>query len=184
MTGYALQPAYALHTRRYRESSLIVDFLTRDHGRIAALAKGASGGRQPRQHLLQPFLPLLIAWRGRGELPTLTAVEAAAQGAMPRGKILYCGLYVNELVLKLTARRDPHSELFPAYTTCMTELLESASDTASLEPVLRRFELRLLEELGVGMSLSLDQDGRPLEPARYYRCLLYTSDAADDLYTV
>lgn len=169
MDAAALQPAYALHSRRYRESSLIVDFLTRDHGRVAALAKGAIGGKQSRQQMLQPFSPLLIAWRGRGELPTLTALEPATKLVHPQGISLYCGLYVNELVLKLTERSDPHSELFPDYAMCMSELLQAPPSNEQLEPILRRFEVRLLDELGLGMALTTDRQGQPIEPAAYYR---------------
>ncbi len=173
-----LQPAYALHSRRYRESSLIVEFLTRDHGRVAALAKGAVGGKQPQQHLLQPFSPLLIDWRGRGDLPTLTTLEPAAPTVQAQGNTLYCGLYVNELVLKLTERRDPHSRLFAAYATCMTELIQADPDTPALEPVLRRFEVRLLHELGLGLQLGTDQQGQPLLPEQTYRYEVHAGPVA------
>jgi len=164
----SLQPAYALHSRRYRESSLIVEFLTRDHGRLALLAKGAIGGKASRQHLLQPFTPLLIAWRGRGDLPTLVSLEPATSAGKPGGHALYCGLYVNELLLKLTERAEPHSQLFPAYAACMQDLLEAQNDQASLEQALRRFELGLLDELGLGMQLVQDQEGMPIIPLGHY----------------
>lgn len=169
MTNTALQPAYVLHSRRFRESSLIVEFLTRDHGRLAALAKGAIRGKAPRQPLLQPFLPLLIDWRGRGELPLLVALEPAAGITQATGLRLYCGLYVNELVLNLTERRDPHSELFSAYALCMTELLQAGEQNASLEPILRRFEVSLLEKLGLGLTLQRDCDGKPIQQTARYR---------------
>jgi DNA repair protein RecO (recombination protein O) len=169
MGDNALQPAYVLHSRRYRESSLIVEFLTRDHGRVAALAKGVLGGKRPRQQLLQPFVPLLVAWRGLGDLSTLTAVEAAGPLRFPQGNTLYCGLYVNELLLRLTQRGDPYSELFPAYALCLAELLQADNRNSHLEPALRRFEVSLLQELGLGLSLTHDQQGRPLEPALQYR---------------
>jgi DNA repair protein RecO (recombination protein O) len=163
-----LQPAYALHSRRYRESSLIVDFLTRDHGRIALLAKGAIGSKHARQNLLQPFSPLLIAWRGRGELPTLTTLEPASHVQQVVGTTLFCGLYVNELVLKLTERNESHSDLFPVYAACMQDLLEADNQTAGLETALRKFEVRLLDELGLGMSLTEDQQGIPVQPGEHY----------------
>ena len=169
MGNDGLQPAYVLHTRRYRESSLVVELLTRDHGRVAALAKGVLGGKRSRQPLLQPFAPLLVAWRGHGDLPTLTVIEAAGAFRSPKGNALYCGLYINELVLKLTERRDPHSELFPVYVVCLAELLQAGTANTRLEPALRRFEVRLLEELGLGMSLATDQEGLALEPERQYR---------------
>ena len=168
MSEAALQPAYALHNRRYRESSLIVEFITRDHGRVAALAKGALGGKQPKQHLLQPFVPLLIDWRGRGDLPTLSSLEVAAHIKQPQGRALYCGLYVNELVLRLSERQDPHSELFPAYVECMSALLQAGNDNAALEPILRQFEVRLLDELGMGLQLLEDVEGRALQADHLY----------------
>lgn len=163
-----LQPAYVLHSRRFRESSLIVELLTRDHGRQGVLAKGALGGKGGRQSLLQPFVPLLVDWRGRGELPTLTTLEAAGAGIQPSGRALYCGLYVNELVLRFSERGDPHSELFPAYLQCMNALLRAGEDNAELEPVLRRFELQLLDEMGLAMQLQEDQQGQPLQPGERY----------------
>lgn len=168
MSRLTLQPAYALHNRRYRESSLIVDFLTRDHGRIALMVKGATSGKSARQNLIQPFIPVLIAWRGRGDLPTLTTIEAASHVPRVLGKTLYCGLYVNELILKLTERNETHTELFPVYAACLQDLLDAGLDNKLLEPALRRFEVRLLEELGLGMNLLHDQQGVPIKAAEHY----------------
>ena len=84
-------------------------------------------------------------------------------------RILYCGLYVNELVLKLTERRDPHSELFLDYAMCLSGLLDAGQDNSRLEPVLRRFEVQLLNELGLGMLLSEDQQGNAIDPGAHYR---------------
>ena len=167
MSG-GLQPAFVLHARRYRESSLIVELITRDHGRQAVMAKGAMSGKRPLAAMLQPFVPLLVDWRGRGELPTLSAVEQAEAMPQAQGRSAFCGLYVNELLLKLTQRADPHSELFPLYAACIGELLESPSDNASLEPLLRRFELQLLDELGLGLQLREDHQGRAVEAGRRY----------------
>lgn len=168
MAEAALQPAYALHSRRYRESSLIVEFITQDYGRVALTAKGALGTKHPRQQLLQPFSPLLLAWRGKGDLPILTSVEAARVLPQITGRTLYCGLYVNELVLKLTERNDPHSELFFAYSACMQDLIETKGNNADLEKTLRRFEVRLLNELGLGMLLDIDQQGLAIDPSAHY----------------
>jgi len=168
MQAASLQPAYALHSRRYRESSMIVEFITRDHGRVALLAKGAIGGKQSRQQLLQPFSPLLIAWRGRGELPLLTSLESAQALPQVAGRTLYCGFYVNELVLKLTERYDAHSDIFIAYSRCMQDLIEAAGDNVQLELALRFFELRLLNDLGHGLLLDVDQQGREIDPMAEY----------------
>jgi DNA repair protein RecO (recombination protein O) len=163
-----LQPAYVLHTRRYGENSLIVELLTQGYGRIGVLAKGALSGKKAAQNRLQPFTPLLTAWRGRGELPLLTAAEAAGSVRLPSGKALYCGLYVNELVLRLTQRADPHSQLFPAYVACLDRLSRCAPENAALEPILRRFELDLLDELGLGLQLHTDQSGQVIQATQRY----------------
>lgn len=163
-----LQPAYVLHTRRFSENSLIVELLTQQHGRQGVLAKGAAGGGRSQAQRLQPFVPLLVDWRGRGELPTLVTAEPAGAGRTPTGRALYCGLYVNELVLRLTQRADPHSRLFPAYVACIAELGGGAQDNTRLEPVLRRFELDLLDELGLGLQLREDQAGEAIVAGRRY----------------
>ena len=171
MSTSSLQPAYVLHTRRFRESSLIVELLSREHGRCAVLAKGALSPRASRQSQLRPFIPLLLEWRGRGELPLLTQCEAAASPHALTGRALYCGLYVNELVLRLCEREDPHSALFSSYLQCIQALAQAPQDNAALEPILRQFELSLLAELGVGMQLEHDRDGIPIEPHRRYHYL-------------
>ncbi len=163
-----LQPAYVLHSRRFRETSLIVELITRDHGRMGVLARGALGGKGARRALLQPFVPLLLDWRGRGELPVLADCEAADRPRRLVGRALYCGLYVNELVLHLCQRADPHSELFPAYVHCIDRLAQAGNDNRDLEPVLRRFEMQLLDELGTGLQLAVDAEGRAIDPDRRY----------------
>ncbi len=169
MPGADLQPAYVLHTRRFRESSLVVELLTRGHGRKAVLAKGALGSRGAKHATLQPFLPLLVDWRGRGELPLLTECETTASAGLLSGRALFCGMYVNELVLRLCEREDPHSTLFPAYAACLHRLgAVPTGENAQLEPVLRQFELALLDELGIGLQLEQDQSGAPIEPDRRY----------------
>jgi DNA repair protein RecO (recombination protein O) len=112
-----LQPAYILHSRPYRDSSVILEVFTPEHGRISALARGARrksrGGSAAA--LLQLFTPLLLSFSGRGELKTLTAREAAGTAVSLRGDRLYSGLYVNELLVRLLHRYDPHPQLFVAY---------------------------------------------------------------------
>jgi len=168
MQEHTLQPAYVLHVRRFRETSLVVELLGASQGRCAALAKGALGSRRAWGNQLQPFTPLLLAWRGSGELPLLTACETAAPAHRLNDRALYCGLYVNELILRLCERDDPHSGLFPTYVGCIDALASVSPENAALEPVLRAFELALLDELGLGMQLRLDQDGEPIDPGRRY----------------
>ena len=106
-----LQPAYVLHTRRYGDSSLIADLLTRDQGRLACVSKGALRARRPDTRL-QSFQPLLVELRGRGEVLTLARAESGSAPLRIEGRKLYCGFYLNELILKLTARQDPSQALF------------------------------------------------------------------------
>ena len=149
-----LQPAYILHSRPYRDSSVILEVFTPEHGRISALARGARrksrGGSAAA--LLQLFTPLLLSFSGRGELKTLTAREAAGAAVRLRVDRLYSGLYVNELLVRLLHRYDPHPQLFVAYG----DTLQSLAGDGGVEAVLRRFELKLLDELGYSFDLRVD----------------------------
>lgn len=161
--------AYVLHSRRYGDSSLIVELLTREQGRIACVARGAlrAHRREPR---LQPFQALQVDLRGRGEVLTLTRVEAMGLPLPLRGRVLYCGLYLNELLMRLTARQDPLPKSFDDYQQSLNGLVTDAL----VEPVLRRFEVRLLQHLGLGLALQNDVDGSPIDPDRDY---LYEIDS-------
>ncbi len=156
-----LQAGYVLHTRPYLNNSLLVEFLSREQGRVALVAKGAKGrktrGGSPAA-LLQPFNRLSCSWTGRRELKTLTLCEAAAPALRLAGTRLLCGLYVNELVVRLLHHADPHQQLFDDYQ-CVLQQLEG---DLSAELILRRFEFCLLEGLGYGFDL--DVDGRSGEP--------------------
>jgi DNA repair protein RecO (recombination protein O) len=154
----ALQPGYVLRTQPYGDTSLLVEAWTRDQGRIGLVAKGAREPRSRQRALLQSLQPLWLSWLERGDLGTLSGVEAAAPAFALRGETLFCAWYLNELLLKLLPRHDPHPTLFEAYATALAEL-----DRAQ-EPALRRFELRLLAELGYGLELSGE-----LDPAQQYR---------------
>jgi DNA repair protein RecO (recombination protein O) len=157
----ALQPCYVLHRRAYGETSLLVEAFTADHGRVGLLAKGAKrGGRW--QGLLQPFQPLLLSWSGRGELRTLTGAEARGFPPPLTGRLLFSGFYLNELLLKLLQREDPHPELFASYGEALAGL---AADEAW---TLRRFECDLLRGLGYGLTLEHDAAGDPLRPEGLY----------------
>ena len=138
------QPGWVLHTWPWRETSLIAEVLTCEQGRLSLVAKGARRPTSPLRGQLMAFQPLLLSWHGAGELKTLTL--AAWQGGLPRlgGEALLCGYYLNELILKLTAREDPHPGLFSAYGAALAEL----ATEHSAAPALRRFELALLTELG------------------------------------
>ncbi len=163
MTSQDLLAAYVLHTRRYGDTSLLLELLTRDQGRVACIAKGALSSRA-RNTVAQPFQPLLIGLRGRGEVQTLSSTENSGPPLSLVGKRLYCGFYLNELLLKLTARGDPCAELFGDYA----ESLDQLGSDAPEEPVLRRFEVRLLQHLGHGLALEQDSEGQPIRAAQRY----------------
>jgi DNA repair protein RecO (recombination protein O) len=160
------QAAYVLHTYPYRETSAIAEAFTAAYGRVALVARGARRGRSELRGVLQAFQPLTLSWLGAGELKTL--VKAEWRGGLPRvgGSALLCGFYLNELLLKLVPREDPHSQLFQAYEHALVQLAGGAEQA----PVLRRFEVTLLAELGYALPLTHEADtGRPVDPAeRYY----------------
>jgi DNA repair protein RecO (recombination protein O) len=153
----ALQPAWLLQARPYGDTSLLVECFTRDRGRIGAIARGARGPRSRSRSALQPFTPLLVGLAGRGELHTLSRVEAEASLPLSGERVFY-GWYVNELLLKLTLREDPHPELFPVLSRTYLALAGEAAETA-----LRQFEYALLESLGFG----LDWPSPAATPMRY-----------------
>ena len=148
------QPAYVLHPRAYRETSLIIEVLTRDHGRTAMVARGAKSPKSKWRNLLQPFRPLLISWSARGELGTLTGAEQVAAPPGLHGEALYCGMYLNELLIRLLHRGDPQPEVFARYRQVLADLASGSSP----QPVLRIFEKHLLEEIGYGLILNHEQD--------------------------
>ncbi|THF60893.1 DNA repair protein RecO [Pseudothauera rhizosphaerae] len=159
------QPAWVLHTYPWRETSLIVEVFSRDHGRVAMVAKGARRPQSTLRGVLMAFQPLLVDWSGGGEVKTL--VRAEWQGGQPllTGRALLCGYYLNELLVRLTAREDPHPALFADYAQALRELAAGAP----LAPLLRRFELALLHELGYGAGLDTEADsGEPVQPGRNY----------------
>ena len=161
--------AFVLHSYPYRETSQIVELFTRRHGRVAAVARGSRRPRSALRGVLQAFQPLQVAWFGRGELRTLSGAEW--QGGQPplHGDPLLCGFYLNELLLRLTPRDDPHEALYDRYR----EALAALAAGADVSPVLRRFEKALLSELGYGPVLDADAESHmPIDPAvSYAYCL-------------
>lgn len=161
----AEQPGFVLHSHMYRESSLVIDVFTRDYGRVALVAKGAKRPSSRLRGVLQTFQPLSIGWSGKSELRTLTSAEWVG-GMIPlENSALLYGFYLNELLLRLLAREDPHQGLFEHYVRALTRLATSES----AQTVLRVFELALLRETGVGADLSLDvRNNRPVDPDGVY----------------
>ena len=160
------EPAFVLHTHPYRETSVIAEALTATRGRVALVARGARRSRSELRGLLQAFQPLRLAWTGSGDLKTLARAEWRGGLPLVAGPALLCGFYLNELLLKLLPREDPHPRLFEEYEAALRELAAGAEQA----PVLRQFELRLLAEIGYAMPLTHEADtGRPIDPgARYY----------------
>lgn len=170
-----LTPAYVLHGRDYRETSVLVEIFSREHGRVGLVARGARGGKSRLRGILRPFLPLLVSWRGKGELGTLTGAEAEAPMSLPGGARLAGGFYLNELLMRLLARHDPHPALYDVYHRAL-ETLASAAEPP--EPALRLFEKRLLSELGYALLLERESGGAPVRPDALYHYHLEEGPAA------
>ncbi len=162
----SLQSAYVLHSRPYRDTSLLVEIFTHDFGRIGLVARGVRTTKSRYASLLQPFTPLLLSWSGQGELPTLNGAEAAGVAPRLKGDLILSGFYLNELLMRLLQRGDAHPELFETYITSLASLAEQAEQ----EPILRQFEHRLLQEIGYGLILDHDvKTGERVNPdARYH----------------
>ena len=143
------EPAFVLHTYPYRETSLIVEALSRHAGRVALVARGAKRPRSAIRGSLLSFQPLELSWSGKNEPRTMHKAEWRGGQPMLQGLALLCGFYMNELLLKLLPRDDPHETLFDIYAQSLMDL----SKQQNLPEVLRRFELGLLRELGYGLQL-------------------------------
>lgn len=163
----SLQPSYVLHSRPYRDSSALLEILTPEYGRMSLVARGARN-RSRRGNgtvLLQPFVPLLLSFSGRGELKTLTAKESVGRAVMLRGDRMFSGLYINELLMRLLHRYDAHPQLFALYG----QTLESLQGSAALDEILRRFEFSLLDELGYSFDLAVDgHSGEAVQSGLWY----------------
>lgn len=145
-----LEPGYVLHQRPYRDTSLLLDVFSHEHGRVGLVARGVKGKHKQRQALLQPFVPLQLSWSGRGELASLTDVEPNGGAHQLAGQVLLSGFYINELLTHLLHRHDPHPDLFEYYRYTFNQLDKQSE---SLQCYLRLFEKQLLEEIGYGLVL-------------------------------
>jgi DNA repair protein RecO (recombination protein O) len=165
VNGDTLIPACVIHRRDYRNTSLLLELFTPGEGRLPAIAKGAKSGRATRAALLQPFAPLLVTLHGRGEIKQLLQVEADGRAYMLKGERLYCGFYLNELLMRLLERRDPYPRLYVHYMDTLDRLAEGEAP----DQCLRDFEVNLLQELGYGMLLDHTADsGEALRPEQLY----------------
>ncbi|MFP5405182.1 MAG: DNA repair protein RecO [Gammaproteobacteria bacterium] len=164
-TSRASAPAFLLHATPYRETSLVVDLFTCDHGRIAAVAKGAKRPRSALRAVLLQFQPLVATWSGSRELRTLIGVQWTGGLPSPQGDALLCAFYLNELLIRMLAREDPHPELYDAYEGALLAL----SQDAPPDETLRRYEWLLLREAGYAPDLERDSARRPIEAQQQYR---------------
>jgi DNA repair protein RecO (recombination protein O) len=176
MNNNNLQPAFILFSRPFQDNSVIIDVFSPAVGRFGIVVKHGrastgthksnSNRNQQRRALLQPFVPVQLSWQGRGELKSLLQIEADGTPMMLQGERLFSGLYLNELLTRLLHRYDAYPSLYAGYV----EALHRLAGNQSLEWILRRFELQLLNELGYGVDLVCDGvDGSPLSPATDYR---------------
>ena len=160
------EPAFVLHSYPFRETSLILDVFSRSHGRLPIMARGARRPRSALRGVLMNFQPLLLSWFGKGEVRTLHKAEW--QGGQPylHGAALMCGFYLNELLLNLLARDDPHERLFDYYRATLLRLAHENDHAATL----RCFEKHLLQELGYALALEREAgSNNPLLPETCYR---------------
>ncbi|MFQ5609459.1 MAG: DNA repair protein RecO [Woeseiaceae bacterium] len=159
------QPAYLLHQRPFRDTSLLIDVFSREHGKLALVARGARSQKSRLKPLLRPFMPLRLSWVQRTDLGTLTGAELDGQPLSLTGDALLSGYYVNELILHLLHRHDAQPEVFAAYSQAIG-LLASAADPA---PALRSFEIELLRLLGYAVNFEFEAVTHDdIDPSAFY----------------
>jgi len=164
------EPAFVLHRYDWSESSLILEVFTRHHGRVALVAKGAKKPSSNFRPVLLPLQPLQVAFGGDSEIRTLKGAEWAGGQVMPTGDALLSGYYLNELLLRLLARDDPHPQLFDTYAAAVSVLASEHGE--AFEPALRAFELLLLREIGLLPSLDMQTLTLGALEARSRYCLV------------
>ncbi|WP_293764805.1 DNA repair protein RecO [uncultured Aquitalea sp.] len=160
------QAGYVLHAQPYRETSLLLEIFTPNHGRLTLVARGARRPRADVRGILLPFQPLTLAWFGKTEVRTLHTAEW--NGGVPQlsGLRLVCGFYLNELMMKLTARDDPEPRAYAVYD----EAVRALAAGKPLSAVLRRYELRLMQTLGYAPSFGRDAEGEAVLAEEDYLC--------------
>ncbi|MDD2686577.1 MAG: DNA repair protein RecO [Gallionella sp.] len=171
------EPAFILHSYPYSETSLILDVFSRHHGRLAIMARGARRPRSVLRGVLMNFQPLSLSWFGKGEVRTLHSAEW--QGGQPylQGTALMCGFYLNELLLNLLARDDPHGQLFDYYRATLYRFAHERDHAATL----RCFEKHLLQELGYAPVLAHEAGSdRPILAEVCYRYTVDSGALPDD----
>lgn len=160
------EAVFVLHRRPWRDTSLIIEFLTREYGRVAGIARGARNAKSAFFGLTEPFRALEASWTRRGEMVTLIGLEPGGGATRLSGRAMWCGLYANELLLRLTPRDDPEPRIFDAYARLVAELTTPARQSNAL----RHFELTLLDALGVAPDLASSGDsGDPVAAEMRYQ---------------
>lgn len=167
------QAAFVLHTRPYRETSLVVEAITRDYGRVALVAKGVRRPRSAMRGVLMAFQPLEMTWSGKGEVVTLHSAEWQGGQPLLQGRALLCAYYLNELLINLLPREDAHEQVFDHYAQTLQALANTVPDpltgeSAIFSASLRSFEKSLLAELGYGLLLDHDVSGAAVDSSRRY----------------
>jgi DNA repair protein RecO (recombination protein O) len=168
--------AFVLHNYPFRETSLVLEVFSRQHGRVPLVARGARRPRSALRGLLMSFQPLSLSWFGKHELRTLHGAEW--QGGQPQlqGTALLCGFYLNELLLNLMARDDPHASLFDYYQQTLQRLAQEDDHAFTL----RCFEKHMLQELGYALQLETEAvNGKPIAPTQNYRYILELGAVAE-----
>lgn len=163
------QAGVILHQHPYRETSLILEVFTRQYGRISIVARGARRPQSALRGVLLPFQPLIFSWFGAGEVKTLHKADWVGGVPQLAGRPLICAFYLNELLLRMLARDDPHEHLYDLYTQTIDVL--SRQENLDVEPVLRQFEYGLLRETGFEPQLELDSQGNLLTDQQQYHYL-------------
>ena len=161
------QIAYILHKRAYRETSSIIEIVTKDYGRVALMARGCRGAKSRIAGNLMLFSPLVVSWQGKGNLPYLKSVERAdLKAPLLKNKSLLSAMYINELLMYLLHKDDVQEAIFEHYHHCLYAL----EDQTKIEITLRKFEIKLLELLGFGLNLHAEADTRESlrDDAMYY----------------
>jgi DNA repair protein RecO (recombination protein O) len=160
-----LIPAFVIHRRDYRNNSLLLELFLANEGRLPVIARGAKSGRSTRALLLQPFSPLRVTLRGRGEVKRLTQVDTDDRPYRLQGETIYCGIYLNELLMRLLQRGDPYPALYIQYQKTLAKLAYGESANQCL----RDFEVSLIRELGYGLLLDYTADTHePIKAQQLY----------------
>lgn len=160
-----LEPSFVLHASPFRETSVLVHLLTQNYGKVSAVARSARGLRSRFKNCFIPFSPLVVSFRGKGELMQINAAEPQTAAYFLEGKNLFNGLYLNELLMKLLQRLDPYPRLFVIYRDTLEQLQHTNEQP---QKVLRVFEKKLLIELGYGLQLSQEATGQQVLPDSLY----------------